>query len=65
MTHFVFKLASNNIFHSDLKPANFVLKRDYQNVDTFTIKIVDIGYASFDYKKVTVYTKNYTCAIFN
>ncbi len=63
MTDFVFTLAEFNIFHSDLKPDNFVLKKEY--VDHFIIKIVDVGCASFSFEKLGVYTKNYNCASFS
>ncbi len=50
-------LAEKNIYHSDYKPANFVLKRTLQ--DLYVVMIIDCGSASLDWKEIKAYTLRY------
>lgn len=60
---FVDAFGKNNLYHSDLKLANITVQLD--NNKNGIIKVIDLGEASNDYKKITGYTPSYMPAYEN
>jgi serine/threonine protein kinase len=42
----VLKLGEKSVFHSDIKPDNFVIEKNFKEVSRFIIKMIDFGCSS-------------------